>query len=55
MSHKQRLLKMCSAISVMVLATLMIVACGSNGIAGQLNNGKSPSVMPLAAQKILMS
>jgi hypothetical protein len=40
MSHKQRLLKMFSAISVMVLATLTIAACGSSGIAGQLNNGK---------------
>jgi hypothetical protein len=31
---------MFSAISVMVLATLTIVACSSSGIAGQLNNGK---------------
>jgi hypothetical protein len=40
MSFKQRLLKMFSAIFVLILATLPIVACGSTGLANQVNYGQ---------------
>jgi hypothetical protein len=36
----QRLLKIFSALSVLVLATLTIAACGNSALAAQLNNGK---------------
>jgi len=40
MSFKRQLLKIFRTISVVALATLTIVACGSSGINGQANNGK---------------
>ncbi len=40
MSFKRRILKIFRAISVMGLVTLTIVACGSNGINGQVNDGQ---------------